>query len=103
MKMDTLIDILSSYEKKTNKNTNKDIFRSYQQQYLDGYAGVISNILNDKYELYIYIKNRDRIVSPLLLWKTTSKEKAISYYEKLVEVIKSQDYNVLIGLCQSGL
>ena len=36
-------------------------------------------------------------------WKTDSQDKAISYYEKLVEIIKSQDYNVLIGSCKSGL
>ena len=56
MKINTLIDILANYKKKTDKNVDKEIFHSYQQQYLDGYAGVISNKLNDKYELYIYIK-----------------------------------------------
>ena len=49
------------------------------------------------------IKNKDKIASPLLLWKTDSEEKANNYYNRLVEIIKSQDYNVLIGFCKSGL
>lgn len=103
MEIDTLIDMLLDYRKDSNKSDNKEIFKSYQQEYLNGYAGVIINSIEQKFEIYLYIKNKDKIVSPLLLWKTDSQDKAISYYEKLVEIIKSQDYNVLIGFCKSGL
>ena len=103
MEIDTLIDMLLDYRKDSNKSNNKEIFKSSQQEYLDGYAGVIINSIEQKFEIYLYIKNKDKIVSPLLLWKTDSQDKAISYYEKLVEIIKSQDYNVLIGFCKSGL
>ena len=103
MDIDTLIDMLKDYCKDSNKSDNKEIFNSYQQQYLNGYAGVIINSIDDKFEIYTYIKNKDKITSPLLLWKTDSEEKANNYYNRLVEIIKSQDYNVLIGFCKSGL
>ena len=103
MEIDTLIDMLLDYRKDSNKSDNKEIFKSYQQEYLNGYAGAIINSLEDKFEIYLYIKNKDKIVSPLLLWKTDNEEKAINYYDKLIDLLKSQDYNVLIGFCKSGL
>ena len=103
MQINELIGILKDYVKKSDQSDNKEIFNSYQQQYLNGYAGVIINSIDDKFEIYTYIKNKDKIASPLLLWKTDSEEKANNYYNRLVEIIKSQDYNVLIGFCKSGL
>ena len=103
MDIDTLIDMLIDYCRDSNKSDDKEIFNSYQQQYLNGYAGVIINSIDNKFEIYTYIKNKDKIASPLLLWKTDSEEKANNYYNRLVEIIKSQDYNVLIGFCKSGL
>ena len=103
MEIDTLIDMLLDYCKDSNKSDNKEIFKSYQQEYLNGYAGAIINSIEDKFEIYLYIKNKDKIASPLLLWKTDSEEKAINYYDKLIDLLKSRDYNVLIGFCKSGL
>lgn len=103
MEIDTLIDMLLEYRKDSNKSDNKEIYKSYQQEYLNGYAGVIINSLDQKFEIYLYIKNKDKIASPLLLWKTDNEEKAINYYDKLIDLLKSQDYNVLIGFCKSGL
>ena len=103
MEIDTLIDMLLDYRKDSNKSDNKEIFKSYQQEYLNGYAGVVINSIEQKFEIYLYIKNKDKIVSPLLLWKTDDSDKALNYYGKLIEVLKSQDYNVLIGFCKSGL
>ena len=91
------------YEGSNYEINDKEIFNSYQQKYLNGYAGVIINNIDDRFEVYTYIKNKDKIASPLLLWKTDSEEKANNYYNRLVEIIKSQDYNVLIGFCKSGL
>lgn len=103
MDIDTLIDMLIDYCRDSNKSDDKEIFNSYQQKYLNGYAGVIINKIDDRFEVYTYIKNKDKIASPLLLWKTDSEEKANNYYNRLVEIIKSQDYNVLIDFCKSGL
>jgi len=103
MEIDTLIDMLLDYRKDSNKSDNKEIFKSYQQEYLNGYAGAIINNLENKFEIYLYIKNKDKIASPLLLWKTDNEEKAINYYDKLIDLIKTQDYNVLVGFCKSGL
>ena len=70
---------------------------------LSAILNIGAKIFDDKFEIYTYIKNKDKITSPLLLWKTDSEEKANNYYNRLVEIIKSQDYNVLIGFCKSGL
>ena len=103
MDIDTLIDMLIDYCRDSNKSDDKEIFNSYQQKYLNGYAGVIINNIDDRFEVYTYINNKDKITSPLLLWKTDSEEKANNYYNRLVEIIKSQDYNDLIDFCKSGL
>ena len=103
MNIDELIQKLSMYKKEANKLVDKEVFKSFQQKYLDGYAGSIINKIDNKYEIYLYIKNKDVIASPLLYWKTDSEEKAINYFDKLIEIIKSLDYNVLIGFCKSGL
>ena len=103
MNTNEIIDFLDKYKKETDKNENKEIYRSYQQPYLDGYAGVIFNALNNQYEVYAYIKNKDKIVSPLLLWQTISKEKANEYYNKLIEIIKSENYISLINSCKQCL
>ena len=52
MDIDTLIDMLIDYCKDSNKSDDKEIFNSYQQQYLNGYAGVIINSIDNKFEIY---------------------------------------------------
>ena len=103
MEIDELIDMLLDYRKVSDKSEDKEIYESYQTEYLDGYAGVINNSIGDKFEIYLYIKNKDKIASPLLLWRTDSQDKAINYYNKLKDIIDSKDYNVLLGFCKSGL
>ena len=71
--------------------------------YNDTVCNELINNIDDRFEVYTYIKNKDKIASPLLLWKTDSEEKANNYYNRLVEIIKSQDYNDLIDFCKSGL
>ena len=51
MDINTLIDMLIEYCKDSNKSDNKEIFNSYQQQYSNGYAGVIINSIDDKFEI----------------------------------------------------
>ena len=103
MQIDALIELLKDYVKKSDVSENKEIYKSYQIEYLDGIGGVIINSFNNKFEIYTYIKNKDKIASPLLYWKTDKEESAIKYYNILVNIIDSQDYNVLKGFCISGL
>ena len=58
MEIDTLIDMLLEYRKDSNKSDNKEIYKSYQQEFLNGYAGVIINSLDQKFKIYLYIKNK---------------------------------------------
>ena len=103
MQIDALIELLKDYVKKSDVSEDKEIYKSYQTEYLDGIGGVIINSFDNKFEIYTYIKNKDKIVSPLLYWKTDKEESAIKYYNILVNIIDSQDYNVLKGFCISGL
>lgn len=103
MQIDALIELLKDYVKKSDVSEDKEIYKSYQIEYLDGIGGVIINSFDNKFEIYTYIKNKDKIVSPLLYWKTDKEESAIKYYNILVNIIDSQDYNVLKGFCISGL
>ena len=86
---------MKEYVKKSDTSENKEIYKSYQTEYLDGFGGVIINSFDNKFEIYTYIKNKDKIASPLLYWKTDKEESAIKYYNILVNIIDSQDYNVL--------
>lgn len=103
MQINDLIVLLKDYIKKSDDFDGKEIFDSYQTNYLDGYGGVIINSFDNKFEIYAYIKNKELIASPLLYWKTDKEESAIRYYNILVNIIDSQDYNVLKGFCVSGL
>lgn len=103
MQINELIKLLKDYVKKSDDFNDKEIFDSYQTSYLDGYGGVIINSFDNKFEIYAYIKNKELIASPLLYWKTDKEESAIKYYNILVNIIDSQDYNVLKGFCVSGL
>ena len=103
MQINALIELLKDYVKKSDFSENKEIYKSYQIEYLDGIGGVIINSFDNKFEIYTYIKNKDKIASPLLYWKTDKEESAIKYYNILVNIIDSQDYNVLKGFCISGL
>ena len=103
MQIESLIELLKEYVKKSDTSENKEIYKSYQTEYLDGFGGVIINSFDNKFEIYTYIKNKDKIASPLLYWKTDKEESAIKYYNILVNIIDSQDYNVLKGFCKSGL
>ena len=103
MQIDALIELLKDYVKKSDVSEDKEIYKSYQTEYLDGIGGVIINSFDNKFEIYTYIKNKDKIASPLLYWKTDKEESAIKYYNILVNIIDSQDYNVLKGFCISGL
>jgi len=103
MNIDELIQKLSLYKKDSNKEKEKEVVDSYQVDFLEGKAGSIINKISDRYEIYMYLKNKNNIVSPLLLWKTDSEEKAIDYFKRLNSIIDSQDYNIIIGFCESGL
>ena len=103
MQIESLISELKEYVKKSDYSENKEILDSYQTKYLNGYGGVIINSFDNKFEIYVYLKNNDLIVCPLLYWKTNSKTSAINYYNILKSIIESQDFNVLIGFCKSGI
>ncbi len=103
MKVDILIDTLKEYVKKSDPSDNKEILKSYQTEYLDGFGGVIINSFDEKYEIYAYIKNKDKIASPLLYWKTDKEDSSINYYNILINIINSQDFSILKGFCKSGL
>lgn len=77
MDIDTLIDMLKDYCKDSNKSDDKEIFNSYQQHYLNGYAGVIINSIGDKFEIYTYIKIKIRLLVHYYYGRLIQKKRQI--------------------------
>ncbi len=100
MNIDTLIEELQEFCSSSEKTDDKSIYQSYQKDYLNGQAGAIINNMNNNFEIYLYIKNKDKIVSPLARHITNSDQEANEYYTKLVELLETDNYNDLIDFCK---
>ncbi len=101
MNIDTLIDDLKDFCSKGEKTTDKSIYQSFQKEYLNGQAGAIINNMGNDYEIYIYIKNKDKIVSPLARYITSSEEEANNYYTKLINLLNNENCDDLIAFCKN--
>ena len=101
MNIDTLIDDLKDFCSKGEKTTDKSIYQSFQKEYLNGQAGAIINNMGNNYEIYLYIKNKDKIVSPLARYITASEEEANNYYTKLVDLLETNNCEELICFCKN--
>ena len=100
MNIDTLIEELQEFCSNSEKKDDKSIYQSFQKDYLNGQAGVIINNMCNDFEIYLYIKNKDKIVSPLARHITNSEKEANDYYTKLVELLETNNYSDLIDFCK---
>ena len=100
MNIDTLIDELQKYCGLSDKDVNKEIYNSYQKNYLEGQAGVVINSMDNCYEIYLYVKNKDKIASPLAYMKTSIEKEANNYYTKLLNVLDEKKPAELIDFCR---
>ena len=101
MNINTLIDELQEFCNKSDNNINKMVYTSFQKDFLEGQAGAIINSMDDSYEVYLYIKNKDKIASPLAYIKTNLEKEANTYYTKLISVIKNENPKELIEFCRN--
>lgn len=101
MEINEIINELKVYVCENNKE-DKSIFKTFQKEFLTGFIGAMLNeCKNDNYEAYIYIKNKDSIVSPLLLKKYSNVVDATNYYNELLYLIKDNSEDIIINKCKS--
>ena len=101
MNIDTLIEELQCFCNECYKSDDKEVYKSVQKNYLDGQAGIIINSMNNYFEIYLYIKKKNKIASPLLYLQTTSENEANIYYTKLDSILDNENPEELIRLCKS--
>lgn len=107
MDLDAIIDELQDYcfdDKETISN-EKEMFDNYQIEFLDGFIGIIVNHFTKtgKYEVYLNIKSKNKIVCPLLYKMFNNLIEAKSYYEKLKKLIDNNNEKNIINHCKIGL
>lgn len=100
MVIEDYIDVLISCCGKSDK-VDKEIIDTYQSHFLNGDIGLIFNKYTEeeKYEVYIYIKTKDKIASPLLYITSTNKNELELYYSELLEFIKNDEPKNIINRC----
>ena len=101
MNIDTLIKELQGFCNESYKSEDKEVYKSVQKNYLDGQAGIIINSMNNYFEIYLYIKKKNKIASPLLYLQTASENEANIYYTKLVSILDNENPEELIRFCKS--
>ncbi len=100
MVIEDYIDELISCCSKSDK-VEKEILDTYQSHFLNGDIGLIFNkyIEKEKYEVYVYIKTKDKIASPLLYKTSIEKNELELYYSELLEFIKNDEPKNIINRC----
>lgn len=80
---------------------DKEILDTYQSHFLNGDIGLMFNKYTEeeKYEVYIYIKTKDKIASPLLYKTSNVKNELELYYNELLDFIKKDEPKNIINRC----
>lgn len=81
--------------------TDKDLLDTFQTTFLNGYIGLMFNkeVLTNNYEVYLYIKTKSQIASPLLYKTSTDKIELQIYYNELLNFIKTENEKKVINRC----
>lgn len=96
---DYINELISSCGK--SDKVDKEILDTYQSHFLNGDIGLVFNKYTneEKYEVYAYIKMKDKIASPLLYKTSTEKNELELYYSELLEFIKTDEPKNIINRC----
>lgn len=93
------IDILD-YKKYEYQNDDRErkLIANYENDIADFSIGSIINIVEDSYEIYMYVidNKKDTIISRLLLINEENLEKAKEIHEKNCELIRKNDINLIL-------
>lgn len=107
MKIENIIKELQNYcsSEETECNQEKEMFKNYQIEFLNGFIGIICNQYKniEKYEVYLNIKNTDEIACPLLYRSFNNVLDASNYYEELKNLIENNDEKYIINRCKIGI
>ncbi len=102
-----IIEIIQDLKEYCTSNTKEDktIFKSSQNTFMEGFIGVMLNECNESnnYEVYLYVKDKDLIASPLLLEKYKNVIDATNYYEELVDFIKNNTPESIVNRCKNTI
>ena len=107
MDLNTIIDDLQEYcyEDEESIKLDKEMFDNYQIEFLDGFIGIIINQYKDsnKFEVYLSIKNKNKIACPLLYKEFNNVMDAKIYYKELKNLVDNSDEKNIINRCKKGL
>ncbi len=107
MKLNAIIEELQDYcfKDENIKKEKKELFDNYQIEFLDGFIGVLLNqyIDKNKFDVYISIKSKDKIVCPLLYKSFDNIMDAKIYYNDIKNLIDNNDENFIANRCKIGL
>ena len=102
-----IAEVIQDLQKYCISNTKEDktIYKTSQNTFTEGFVGVMLNECTDSndYEVYLYIKDKDLIASPLLLEKYKNVIDATNYYEELVDFIKNNTPENIVNRCKSTI
>lgn len=102
-----ITEIIQDLKKHCINNTKEDktIFKTSQNSFMGGFIGVILNECTESndYEVYLYIKDKELIASPLLLEKYKNVIDATNYYEELVDFIRNNTPESIVNRCKNTI
>ena len=107
MDLDTIINELQDYcfNNEELKKERKELFDNYQIEFLNGFIGVLLNqyIDENKFDVYVSIKSKDKIACPLLYKSFNNVMDAKTYYNDIKNLIDNNDEKFIINRCKIGL
>ncbi len=104
MNLNTIIDELQEY-RYINEDTISDekcCLDDYQIEFLTGYVEVIFDSCLDRnlFEVYVNIKNTDKIADSLMYKMFYNQEKAKKYFDEVKKFIDENDEKNIINRCK---
>jgi len=105
MNTSDIIKELKEYCYKVDKksiDSNKEIFKNYEVEFLDGLIGTTCNSYNEsnKYEVYLFIGNKSDIACPLLYKTFDNPVDSSNYFEELKNLIENNNEKKIINRCK---
>lgn len=104
MNLNTIIDELQEY-RYINKDTISDekcCLDDYQIEFLTGYVEVIFDSCLDRnlFEVYVNIKNTDKIADSLMYKMFYNQEEAKKYFDEVKKFINENDEKNILNRCK---
>lgn len=97
--------IINELKENISPNNNIDdniVYKSFQVPLFDGYFGTVINEKKKthEFEVFSYLKNKYNIASPIKLKKFNTKEKAIEYFNEILDMVNLNNPDKIIDYCK---